>query len=310
MKKSIRIALYSAIAISLIAIAVANKGEEAKNSKPTVCVTTFALYDIVKHVSDDTLNIVSILPFGVDPHSYEPTPRLVADIEKSALVIYSGAGLEPWTHGFEFKNRALDVSERVTLRELGSEEVGESAHHHDDDEAHGAFDPHYWLSFSNMAKAANLIAKELIAVSPQNEKKYIKNRDAYLAMLKNLDAEFSTKLSMCERDTILVNHNAFGYLSDAYGFHVESLSGLSPEAEPNAKSVIRLIEIIQERNVSTVFFESFASDRAIKSVARETNAKVEVLQPLGNVTADEAKLTYETMMKENLLKLSEALDCR
>lgn len=315
MKNSTKIALSVSIAILLIAGAIANKKQEVKNAAPTVAVTTFSLYDVVKHVSGDTLNIVSILPFGVDPHSYEPTPRLVADIEKSTLVVYSGAGLEPWIHGFEFKNKVIDMSRHVSLRKLGLEESCERDHHHDDekrDEVHEAFDPHYWLNFSNMQKATNVITKELIAISPKNEKLYTENRDAYLLMLKNLDIEFKNKLSTCKHDVIVVNHNAFGYLSDEYGFGVESLNGFSPEAQSNAKNIIRLIQVIKERNVSTVFFESFASDRAIKGVAKEANTTVDVLQALGNITADEAKakLTYEDIMKENLVKLSEALDCR
>ena len=78
-----------------------------QNQKPTVALSTFSLYDIASHVGQDTLNIVMILPFGVDAHSFEPTPKLMAEILNSSLVIYSGAGLEPWTESFEFKSCEL-----------------------------------------------------------------------------------------------------------------------------------------------------------------------------------------------------------
>ena len=75
---------------------------QVKNQKPTVALSTFALYDIAKNISQDSLDLVMILPFGVDAHSFEPTPKLMAKIMQSELVVYSGAGLEPWTESFEF----------------------------------------------------------------------------------------------------------------------------------------------------------------------------------------------------------------
>jgi len=303
MKLSLKIIFVLLIAILLAFILFINKKELPSDTKPMVAVTTFALHDILKHISEDTLKIINVLPLGVDPHSFEPTPKLIGDIEKSALFIYSGAGLEPWTHGFEFISKILNISKYVTLRELHEEHSHE---HHDKGE-----DPHYWLNFENMIKATNVVTDELIKLFPQYTKLYNANRDRYIAMLKKLDLEYKNQLLSCRNDTIIVNHNAFGYLADKYHFHVESLSGLSPEAMPNAKNIIRLIKIIKEHQVSTIFFETFASNRVVNSIAQEANVKVDVLQPLGNITADEAAqhLTYKVMMEQNLAKLSKALEC-
>ena len=299
------------VALFLFQMYVSKQDEKAKIEKPMVAVSTFSLYDITKHISADTLEIVNIIPFGVDPHSYEPTPKSMADISKSKLVLYSGAGLEPWTEGFEFKNRVIDISKYVRLRELNADEH-EQHDFHDEQCAHNKIDPHYWLDFSNMITATNLVTKELIRVSPEDELLYLTNRDKYLEMLHKLDADYQKALTGCSLDTIIVNHNAVGYLSHRYGFHVESLSGFSPEAEPSAKNMARLISHVKEHSINTVFFETFVSDRAIKNIANEAKVSVDVLQPLGNITADEAeaKLTYESMMYINLDKISKALMCR
>lgn len=299
------------VATFLLQMFVMQQDEKAKIQKPMVAVSTFSLYDITKHIVGDTLEIINIIPFGVDPHSYEPTPKAMADIIKSKLVLYSGAGLEPWTDGFEFQNRVIDISKHVTLRELNEHEH-EQHSFHDNQCAHSKIDPHYWLDFSNMVTTANLITTELIKISPSNELLYLTNRDKYVKMLHKLDDDYKKALTGCSLDTIIVNHNAVGYLSNRYGFHVESLSGFSPEAEPSAKNMARLISHVQEHSVPTVFFETFVSDRAIKSIANEAKVSVDVLQPLGNITADEAKkkLTYEQMMYVNLEKISKALMCR
>lgn len=278
------------------------------NKKPTISTSTFSLYDISKNIAADTAEVFMILPFGVDAHSYEPTPKEMIKISKSDLVIYSGASLEPWIDGFKFKNKTLNMSLHVKLRELGEDENHHRHYGHND----SSIDPHYWLNPENMIISAEVIAKELIGLFPQNKERYIKNRDNYIAMLKALDEKYKKSLSTCKLDTIIVNHNAFSYLAHRYGFHVEALSGVSPEAEPSAKNMMRLIEHVKEHKVSTVFFESFVSDKAIKSIASEAKVSCEVLQPLGNITANEAKqkLSYEDIMKINLEKISKALECQ
>ena len=280
-------------------------------NKPMISLSTYSLYDITRHIAQDTLELVMIMPFGVDAHSFEPTPKLMAKIHDSALVIYSGAGLEPWIDGFDFKNLFIDMSQHVKLRELDSDEHNEYSHKNEHE--HGnRVDPHYWLDIDNMIIATNIIANKLIKIIPAKEKFYTNNKNKYIDMLKALDSEYKKELSTCHGDSIVVNHNAFSYLSHKYGFKVESLSGLSPEAEPSAKNMIKLIQHVKEHNISTIFFESFVSDRAMKSIAKETGTKVEVIQPLGNITADEAKqkLSFEDIMRDNLGKISKALDCQ
>lgn len=285
-----------------------DKMPDMQNQKPTVALSTFSLYDIATHISQDSIDLVMILPFGVDAHSFEPTPKLMAEILNSSLVVYSGAGLEPWTESFEFKHRVIDMSKKVKLKHLDTPSHHEGHHHH----TKMALDPHYWLDIQNMIIATNILCEEFIKLLPENKEIYLKNRDIYVEMLTSLDTKYKKTLSECKKDTIIVNHNAFSYLSKNYGFSVEALSGLSPEAQPSAKNMLKLIKHIEEHNLSTIFFESFVSDKAIKSIAAEAKVGVGVLQPLGNITADEAdeNLSYEDIMLINLEKISSALECR
>ncbi|MDK9693862.1 MAG: metal ABC transporter substrate-binding protein [Sulfurimonas sp.] len=278
---------------------------------PTIAASTFSLYDIAKNIAGESAQTFMILPFGVDAHSYEPTPKQIAKISQSDLVIYSGAGLEPWIKGISFQKKAVDISAFVRLRELDAKhESHGDAHGHN--HGNSGVDPHYWQDPTNMVLAAEQITKELITLFPKNRALYEKNRDAYVAMLQNLDAAYKTALKECKLDTIIVNHNAFSYLSQRYGFHTEPLSGLAPEAQPNAKKMIKLIKFINEHKVKVIFFEKFANEKAIKSIAKEANVTADVLQPLGNITADEAKagLGYDDIMRINLDKISKALECR
>jgi zinc transport system substrate-binding protein len=283
------------------------KEKVLSSQKPTVAVSSFALYDIVTHLAKNSVNVVNILPFGVDAHSFEPTPKLMASLEKSNLIFYSGAGLEPWIGGFVFKGKAINMSNFVTLRKLSHPHD----HHHSGTTHKNNLDPHYWLDIQNMEKATKIVCKELIALNVKEKDFYEKNRDKYIKMLENLDTLYKNGLQSCKKDVIITNHNAFSYLAARYGFHVEAVSGLAPEAQPNAKKIAKLMEDIKKDGLKTIFFESFVSDRVIKTIAKDTSVSVDTLQPLGNITKDEAEqgMGYEKIMKQNLVKLQKALEC-
>jgi len=290
--------------------------------KPVVCVSSFALFDALKHIAKERIELVNILPFGVDPHSFEPTPKLMGKVEKSALVFYSGAGLEPWTDGFVFKNRAIEVAEFVRLRKIESTSVhhedAEDAHHDEDEHRdehphheHTGVDPHFWLDFANMKEVAALITQELSTLLPAYAQEFNENKKAYVRSLDLLQKAYKSKLSQCKIDTVVVNHNAIGYLADNYGFKVVALSGLSSEAQPSPKDLTRVFQEIKKDHINTLFFENFVNSKVIERVAKDSGISLKALQTLGNITADEAKAgaTYETLMYENLTKLSEAMVC-
>jgi len=309
--RNIIFALVVAVFILQMVVMKGDAKNEEKVLKPIVVLSTFSLYDIAKHIAADSFELVMLLPAGVDAHSYEPTPQMMVKLEKSPLVIYSGAGLEPWTSGFEFKKRVVDMSKHMQLRELESDEHNIHAHH-DHQCNHNKVDPHYWLNIDNMRKATEIITQEFIDLEFSSKEKFLKNKISYLAMLDRIDRLYKEQLKSCYLDTIIVNHNAFSYLSDEYGFHIKALSGFSPDKEVTPKDMIRVINDIKMHKVSTIFFENFANDKAIKSLAKEVNVEVDTLQPLGNITKDELEkdYTYEDIMEINLLKISKALICK
>lgn len=286
-----------------------SKEKAIEKSKPRVALSTFVLYDIASHIAEDKIELIRIIPAGVEIHSFEPTPQTIANIETSDLVLYNGAGLEPWLDSFTFKNKAVGVGDYIRLKNLTQEE-----HSHDDHSncSHSTLDSHIWFDIDNMKQITQIITYEFISLDPSNKMLYLDNRDKYIEMLDRLDRSYKNALQSCSLDTIITNHNAFSYLSSKYGFNIKTLSGLSPEAEVSPKDVIRTMKDIQTNNVAVVFFEDFGSDKAMKSLAEQVNVKVDSLHPLGNITKDdvEKNYTYEDIMLRNLEKISGALHCQ
>ena len=305
------VAVFLLVLFLLLELIAFSSDSEIKLDKPLVSVSTFSLYDITKHIAGQSVEIVNILPFGVDPHSFELTPKIMAKIENSSLVIYSGAGLEPWIQKISFSITPLDMSKSVDLRGLETHEHGEEHAHDDEHCSHGALDPHYWLDFENMQKMVKVITRELVVITPEHKEMYEKNRDTYIDMLKRLDTLYASGLSSCKIQSVILNHNSIGYLAEKYDFHINSLSGLSPEAESSASDIKRVLQEISETGIRTIFYESFVNAKVIESIASDSNVEIAVLQPLGNITANEARLnaTYESLMLQNLSKLKKAMIC-
>ncbi len=279
----------------------------ARTAQPDVIVSTYALYDISRHLLAHDAEVQILIPFGRDVHTFEPTPGDMIRVEKSRLFLYSGAGLEPWTEQFRTFANAVDMSRFVRLqkRQMHHEDVQEEGHHHE-----GAYDPHYWLDIDNMIALTKAMVPLFAQKLGLDAAVLHKRAAAYIDRLKVLDGLYRKRLSHCALDTIVVGHNAFGYLGERYGFHVEALSGLSPDRLPDAKTMAALTDLVKRKKIKTVFYESFVSDKTVSSIAREAGVRVDVLQPLANITADEIGADYFHLMNRNLLKLHDALECR
>jgi len=281
--------------------------ENQKSKKQTIALSTFPLYDIAKNIVKQRMDTYMILPVGVDIHSYEPTPKEIVRLHKSSLVIYNGASLDPWISRLNFKNKTLNMSEFVDLLQL--DKIHEHDHHADESSKEKV-DPHYWLSIENMKKATIKITEQIIKLDMANKDFYLKNQEKYLRELQSIDASYKESLKECKKKEILTSHNAFSYLANQYNFEVLSLSSISPDTQVDAKSMIDLIKHLKEHSISTVFYESFTSALAMQTLANEAGVKVEVLQPLANITKDEIGLSYKELMLKNLAKLAEAMECK
>lgn len=281
---------------------------EHNNSKPLIALSSYALYDIAKNIAGESMNIFCMLPYGVDVHSFEPTPKMMANVAEAKLVVYSGAGLQPWTHSFEDQKNGLDMSRYVKLLDATEEHETDGHHHHHESD----FDPHYWLDIENMILATNILKDKFIRILPQNQDMYEENAREYIIKLQEIDRLYKAKLSTCKVDSIVVEHNAFSYLAAKYDFDVHSISGLSPDAQPSAQVMQNILTIVKEKKINTLFFESLSNDKMIKTIANDAHVGVEMLQPLENITQEEAAngATYESLMLENLEKIAKSRECQ
>ncbi len=305
-------ALGVLIAIVLAAIVMLyNREPEVAPKLPTdtVSVSTFALYDIAGHLLYGIANVSMLIPFGTDIHAYEPTPQDMIRVEKSRLFLYSGAGLEPWANAFVSHAPSKDMSQFVSLHPLDQDEHG----HHDDHKTDPAgFDPHYWLDFENMRALTEAMRQIFSEMFPEHSQELKARSERYIAMLESLQEQYRKRLDSCQKRTIVVSHNAYGYLAKQFDFEVLSLSGFTSDALPSAKQVAWISDQVRDRNITMLFDDPFEPSPLLQSVATQSGIEVSVLQPLANLTRAEAeqRQSYQLLMQLNLRALSQAMVCR
>jgi zinc transport system substrate-binding protein len=133
-----------------------------------------------------------------------------------------------------------------------------------------------------------------------------------VARLNELDADYRERLAHCDRHEIVTSHEAFAYLAQRYRLEQIPITGLSPEAEPQPADLARVVELVEERGVTTIYYETLVSPRIAETVARETGADTAVLDPLEGLTPAEIANgdDYFSRMRANLRALEEGLGCR
>lgn len=189
----------------------------------------------------------------------------------------------------------VDAAKLTTLESHGSE-VG---HDHGEDEGgeHGhegeeaGLDPHIWLDPVKYAEVAEGVGKSLEKADPDHAADYRKNTQTLVAELDTLDKAYEDGLRNTATKTFITTHSAFGYLAERYGLTQEGIAGIDPEAEPSPARIDEIHHVAEETGATTVFFETLASDKTAKTLAKDLGLRTGVLDPLEESPASPRALT-------------------
>ena len=277
-----------------------------------VLTSFYPMYDFACKIGGDCIDVTNMVPSGTEPHDWEPSTNDLKNLEKADVFIYNGADMEPWADDLLVSRsdtlHVVEASENVELRTTDGEH--EHAHEHEGaGHHHGDFDPHVWLDPENAKIEMEAIRDALCAADPENSTVFQSNYEKYAAELDALDAEFREKLAPLPNRTIVVAHEAFGYLCDAYSLTQVGIEGLSPDSEPDPGRMAEVIDFVREHSISTIFFEELVSPKVAEAIASETGAQAKMLSPLEGLSDEQAAAgaDYFSVMHDNLAALMEAL---
>ena len=283
------------------------KSNEPK--KVQVVATNSIIYDITKNVAGDLADIHSIVPVGQDPHEYEPLPQDVQKIHDADLIFYNGINLENAEDAWFTK--MVKNAGKVADKDYFAVSDGVDVIYLEGENEKGKEDPHAWLNIENGVIYAKNVAKQLIAKDPEHKDTYQKNLDKYVAELEKLDKDAKERLAKIpeEKKLIVTSEGCFKYFSKAYGVPSAYIWEINTEEEGTPEQTTRLVEILKNSKVPSLFVESSVDDRPMKTVSQESGKPIYSTIFTDSV-AEKGKDgdSYLSMMKWNLTKIIEGLE--
>jgi len=313
---------YISIIFFIFLLIHINCAKKITIEKINVITSIFPLYDFVREIGKNKINVSMILPPGTESHSFEPTPQDILKINESAMFIYISETMEPWARDII---KSLKNPKLIILEAGQNIETLETSNNHSDadkslkkehkkeneNHKHTDRDPHIWLDFEIAQKIVINISEKLSLIDPANKEFYKKNAEEYNIKLAQLDKKYKETIDKCELKIILyAGHFAFGYLVKRYGLgYLSPYSGFSPNVEPTPQKIAELIDVIKKNKIEYLFYEELINPKVAIAISNSTGVKLELLSAAHNLSKDELEknITFLQIMETNLLKLKKAL---
>lgn len=292
MRKGLFLALLM-VCLMLLGCGATQKQKTAEE-KLLVAASFYPMAEFTQAVGGDRVQVWTMIPDGVEPHDWEPSPRILTKLGRAKLLVYNGR-VEPWAE------QALTA---LSERKLKAVEAGKGLYN-----CQGKADPHVWISPKKASLQVKAITEALGQLDPAGEAVYKENSRRYQLELAKLDQELQGLAKEARVKYFVTAHAAFGHLAEDYGLKQIAIRGLSPEAEPTAETLKEAALLVKKHQLKYIFFETLTSPKITQVLAKETGAEVLVLDPIEGL--DEAgrkeNLTYIKIMERNISNLKKAL---
>jgi zinc transport system substrate-binding protein len=266
-----------------------------QSPKLTVIASFFPIYEFAKHVGGDRVNVMTLIPAGIEPHDYEPTIQQLHEAENADVVFFNGLGFEgSWIDSIN-NNNLVDTSVLSNLSQGGQTR-----------------NPHIWLDPVIAKTQVQQIKNALMEIDPKNKLYYENNAIDFIAKLDLLDSGIKAALQSCNKKDFIAFHDAFDYFAKRYGLVQHSIQGVSPEGEVLPQRIEETIRLAKDLGLNVIYAEELVDPRFSEVIAQEIpNGKVLVLSPLEGIEEDEegSGIGYLEKMKQNISNLKVGLEC-
>ncbi|MCL5125235.1 MAG: zinc ABC transporter substrate-binding protein [Deltaproteobacteria bacterium] len=295
--------------MSLVILATVFYGFPARSEvNPPEKANVFASIEpvayFVKRVAGPLADINVLVGPGQEPHTFEPTPKLIAKLSDAQVLFKIGFPFEETLvkkAGSTFgKLQVVDLQQGIKLRRITAEEEEhdhEASAEHGHSHESGAIDPHTWLNPRLAKMQAKTIADTLTRIDPAHRVIYEENLKKFQADLDGIDDQLRNSLAPVKGKSFFVFHPAFGYFGDEYG--LKQVAVEIEGKEPSARQLARLIDRAKAQNVRVIFAEPQFPKRTAQKLAESIGGAV--------ILIDDLAPDYLNNLKEIAVSLESAL---
>jgi ABC-type Zn uptake system ZnuABC Zn-binding protein ZnuA len=276
-------------------------GGAATGTGLKVVATTTQIGALVREVAGGEVELTVLLPAGADAHDYEPSPKAVAQIKNAQVVLVNGIGLDAWLDDVisgAGAERVVAVTAGIALRQVAG------------GPAEG--DPHVWHDPENVKVMVGNIAAALSRADPDKAAIFRANSDAYKAKLDAVDAQIRALIESipAENRKVVTNHDSLGYFFDRYGIEFAGaiIPGTSKDAQPSAKELADLTNLIKREGVKAILAEEEVDPKVARQLATDTGVAIVTGLYADSLGAPGSGAdTIDGMLLSNATKIAEAL---
>ncbi len=281
---------------------------QARSGPQVVAVESF-LKDIAQQIAGERIQIDALVPLGMDPHAFEPTPRDVVRLTESDAIIINGAGFEVWLGSLLKENlqsqQVIEAAAGLQSRTPSPQETGILA-------GNPEVDPHFWLDPIMVIRYVENIRDGLTKLDPAGIETYKNNAAAYSSQLFELDQWIKQEVGTIplQKRMIVTNHESFGYFADRYGFTIVGaiIPSVTTGASPSSQQLTQLVDQIRSTGSQVIFLETGTNSQLADQIATETGIKVVSNLYTHSITIKDGDApTYLEMMRWNTRQIVEAL---
>jgi zinc transport system substrate-binding protein len=269
-----------------------------------VLATFYPIYDFTKNVGGDKVSLTLLVPETVDVHDFDPAPSSIQQVAGADLLIYNGAGLEPWipqvvSAANNPKLVVVDTSQGITLLPVPPQFEKENR----------TVDSHIWLDPVLAKQQVNNILQGLIKVDPADQQYFTANAQNYEAKLDYLNSQIINATTNVKTRYFVTFHEAFAYFAKEYNLTQIPIAGPFEE-EPTTSDIQNVIEAIHQYHLRYVGYESLENPAISQAISDETNATLILMNPIEGLTEQDqvAGKTYLILMQEDLANIVLALN--
>lgn len=272
---------FFCISFCLIFFSCGNNKNKQDEKQPIITVTIEPQRYFLEQLVDSTFKVVTMVPPGSSPETYDPSPVQMSDLSKSAAYFAIGhIGFEVmWLDKLKTNNPNLlffDNSKGIKLIEA------EDEHHHDHGEENhnhaGGVDPHTWSSPKEAMTIIHNMYDALLKINPSNKDIYKNNLSKLEEKIAKTDSMITTLLSNISTKSFIIYHPALSYFARDYGLtqYCIEVGG----KEPSPAQLKEMVEKARESGTKVIFIQQEFDSKNAEIIAKETGCKLVVINPL------------------------------
>lgn len=284
------------------------QAEEGRQSPPVIVTTFTILEDLTAQVAGPEADVRGLTPVGAEVHEWELNAENFIDLETADVVFYNGHGLEQWLNQMRqavgAEARLVPVAEEIDRPVIAIRQG----------EFEGVPDPHAWMDPAAAQQYVAVIRDVLSELDPDRADTYAANAGMQIKAIEDARREADELMGCIPQDgrVLITSEAAFLYFADAFAFEHTGIWGSNAEVEGSPEQMMRIIDLIAERQPAALFWESTISERHVRSVSDDTGVPVAgplYVDSLG--AAGSGAESYVDLIRANARLLREGLgrDC-